>query len=131
MTFTLVAQIKRKATLTPQEFRNHYDTVHVPLLKSLVGPAFPLTHTRHYITRLLESPFPPMRYREGFKGSEIEFDAISIMVFRNAEHFEEFRNVFFQVEVQKTMKEDEERFQDTEWKMACKVEEPVVTTLED
>jgi hypothetical protein len=130
MTHTIVAQIKRKPTLTPHDFRHYYDTVHVPLLKSLVGPAFPLTHTRHYITRLAESPFPAVRYREGFKGSEVDFDAVTIMVFRDTAHFDHFREVFFRESVQKSMREDEEKFQDTEWKMACAVEEPVVTKLE-
>ncbi|KAI8935080.1 hypothetical protein NX059_007675 [Plenodomus lindquistii] len=127
----MIAQIRRNQDMTPSEFRNHYDTVHVPLLKSLVGPAFPLTHTRHYITRLPKSPFPAVRYREGYKGSEVEFDALTIMVFRDTEHFKEFRNAFAEKEVQRQMREDGAIFLDEEWKMACAVDEPVVTTLDE
>ncbi|KAH9897404.1 hypothetical protein F4778DRAFT_743465 [Xylariomycetidae sp. FL2044] len=49
--------------MSPADFRHHYDTAHVPLLKSLVGPAFPLTHTRNYVTRnpagATTPPLPP------------------------------------------------------------------------
>lgn len=133
----MVAHVKRKDELTPLEFRTYYDTKHVPLLKSLFGSAFPISHTRFYITRSsVLSPatgmnpneaFPAVRYREGFRGSEVDFDAIAILVFRDNEHFNTFKEMFFQEDIQRKVKDDEKNFQDTGYKMACALEEPVVT----
>jgi hypothetical protein len=138
MTHTMVAQIKRKPGMTPLQFRNHYETVHVPLLQSLFGIEFPLSHTRHYVTRLplsetqqsgtnSNSDFPAVRYREGFKGSNVEYDAISILLFRDLEHFNRFKNLFFEPKIQRQVREDEVNFQDVEYKLACALEEAVTT----
>ncbi|KAF1972134.1 hypothetical protein BU23DRAFT_166488, partial [Bimuria novae-zelandiae CBS 107.79] len=51
MTFSLLLFITRKPTLTPAEFKAHWDNTHVELLKSIAGDKFPLTHTRRYIAR--------------------------------------------------------------------------------
>lgn len=53
MTYTIVDLIRRKQDITPEQFRNYYNNVHVPLLKLLMGDTFPLTHTRHYVSRIL------------------------------------------------------------------------------
>lgn len=133
----MVAQIKRKAGITPLQFRTHYDTVHVPLLQSLFGVEFPLSHTRHYIARrAIAAPrsgtnsnddYPAILYREGFKGSDVEYDAIAILVFRDNEHFNRFKDMFFQEDIQQKIRDDEENFQDTQYKMACALEEAVTT----
>lgn len=51
MTYTLVALRRRREGTTPAQFRAYYDNTHVPLLRSLAGALFPLSHTRHYVTR--------------------------------------------------------------------------------
>jgi hypothetical protein len=40
--------MKRRSGITPHQFKEHFETVHIPLLKSVVGEDFPLSHTRHY-----------------------------------------------------------------------------------
>lgn len=51
MPFTIVLFAWRKPNTSPAEFKHHYETTHLPLLKSIAGERFPLTHTRHYIQR--------------------------------------------------------------------------------
>ena len=51
MTFTLLCFIHKATHLTADEFRDHYENIHVPLVKSLVGNPedLPLQYKRHYI----------------------------------------------------------------------------------
>ena len=51
MTRTLVFLVTRNPSLKPAQFRNHYETIHMPLLLNSVGDTFPTTHTRVYIER--------------------------------------------------------------------------------
>ncbi|KAL5337429.1 hypothetical protein BJX70DRAFT_246322 [Aspergillus crustosus] len=51
MTFKALLFVTRKPGLTPTEFRTHYDTVHLPLIQSLGGADFPLSHKRLYLSR--------------------------------------------------------------------------------
>ncbi|KAK7932722.1 hypothetical protein PG985_003434 [Apiospora marii] len=67
MTYTVVALRRRKEGTTPAQFRAYYDNTHVPLLRSLSGSLFPLSHTRHYVTRTQEAtvvsaPKPPAEH---------------------------------------------------------------------
>lgn len=43
--------ITRNPALTPSQFKTHYETVHVPLIKALAGSDWPLSHKRTYIAR--------------------------------------------------------------------------------
>ncbi|KAL1629224.1 hypothetical protein SLS56_005447 [Neofusicoccum ribis] len=51
MPYTVLIFAYRKPGLTPEEFKNHYENVHVPLIKSIAGDKFPLSHPRSYINR--------------------------------------------------------------------------------
>ena len=51
MTFTILIFAYRKPGLTPAQFRIHGEQIHIPLIKSLTGPLFPLSHVRRYIHR--------------------------------------------------------------------------------
>lgn len=150
MTYTITALIYRKPGLTPAEFRTHYDTVHVPLLKSLVGESFPITHTRNYVMRThadapsdgsapKRSPTPSAQNSASddwlptlYKGqpSDFPFDSVTVMVWENKAVFDRFCEIFYQEEVQKAMREDEEKFKDTRFEMVCALEEPVFTARE-
>ena len=35
--------------LTLPEYKNHYDNIHVPLVRNLTGENFPPLHTRYYV----------------------------------------------------------------------------------
>ncbi|KAI1322970.1 EthD domain-containing protein [Xylariaceae sp. FL0255] len=48
MPYSVLVFAHRKRGVTPEQFRAHYDEVHVPLVRELAGTAFPLSHTRRY-----------------------------------------------------------------------------------
>ena len=54
MTQSVLALIQRKVGTTPTEFYEHYENIHMPLLKELFSDVFPQSHTRYYVVR--ESP---------------------------------------------------------------------------
>ena len=138
MTYTVVALIKRKPGITPEQFRAHYEDTHVPLLKSLVGPTFPLTHTRNYVTRSAQStttpapgpgggedPYPPTMYMG--QPSEVSYDSVTVMVWADKEAFDKFCEVFYREDVALKMQEDEQVFLDKSFRVVYAVEEPLVT----
>ncbi|KIW95559.1 uncharacterized protein Z519_04144 [Cladophialophora bantiana CBS 173.52] len=52
----------RLPTLTTTQFRDYMEDTHVPLVKSLLSPKHPLTHTRYYTNKdsghVIGSPSP-------------------------------------------------------------------------
>lgn len=50
MAFRAMLVIFRKPDISPEAFKEHYEEIHVPLLKSLAGNEFP-KHTRNYVQR--------------------------------------------------------------------------------
>ncbi|RYO80920.1 hypothetical protein DL766_009164 [Monosporascus sp. MC13-8B] len=142
MTYTVVALIRRKEGIKPAEFRSHYDNVHVPLLKSLVGSTFLLSHTRNYVTRIptgdpLNSTdsqhdesaanldFAPVLY-EG-QASDLNYDSLTVMVWEDKAAFDEFSRIVSTKEVFDKMSEDNKNFLDTTFRLVYAVEEPVIT----
>ncbi len=145
MTYTVVAHIRRRQDITPSEFRTHYDTVHVPLLKSLVGTAFPLTHTRNYVTRIPNTSdatpptpdksqasgkvpgteFAPIMYRG--EASSVDYDSLTVLVWEDYPAFERFLEVFSSKEVSEKILEDEKNFKDQSVKRIYALEHPSTT----
>src|SRR4051812_23600920 len=54
MTFTFLLFVTRKPTITPAEFKFHWNPTHVEVIKSSVGEAFPSPHPPRYIARPAE-----------------------------------------------------------------------------
>lgn len=94
MTFRVVLFAFRKAGLTPQDFKHHYETVHVPLVRQMTGSLFPLAHSRRYISRLdaPEHQADENQKAEVISGeaSEIPYDAITEMKFETRDDFYKF-----------------------------------------
>jgi len=42
----------RRPDLSPTEFKAHMESVHVPLIKKLMGAHYPTTYLRHYVQRV-------------------------------------------------------------------------------
>lgn len=55
MPYSLLLLVYRKPGLTPEEFKIHYETVHIPLMQRIACEKFPLTHTRRYINRTVDT----------------------------------------------------------------------------
>jgi hypothetical protein len=116
MTFKLLLFATRKPTLTPAEFRTHWETVHTPLIQSIAGSAFPLSHTRRYIAR---TPSPsstsdtsntwPAAVLVGAQ-EDFSYDGIAELVFEDQGAFEKFMGVVSGEEAAKRIADDEEAF---------------------
>lgn len=123
MPFTFLLFIPRNPALTPTEFKTHWETIHIPLLKSIAGPLFPLTHTRHYISRPAQDPSHPDPKSNSDKDNEawpaavlvgtqedFTYDGIAELVFENEVAFHTFMAKMGEEENAKRISEDEERF---------------------
>lgn len=105
--FTIVVFVTRKPGLSPAAFKDHYENKHLPLLQSLAGPIFPISHTRHYLARDPVNPdHPPIVVwgsPEGF-----DYDVFVEVTFESEAALQEFQKVMVSPEVL----EDEDRFTD-------------------
>lgn len=87
MTYRILLFIYRKPGMTPGEFKQHYENVHVPLMQKISGPYFPLTHTRRYIQRTrqpdsaTEAKYPATVLSGSQK--DFEYDAVSELTFED------------------------------------------------
>jgi hypothetical protein len=103
MPYTVIVYETRNPSLTPAEFANHYDNVHIPLLKEVVGQAFPVSHHRYYFKRVegggettgTESGTAPPLVFYG-TAEDFTYDAVVLMVFEDIEHFIRFKDAYDQ-----------------------------------
>ena len=83
MTYTLLCFVQKAQHLSAEEFKNHYENVHVPLVKSLVkNPEdLPLQYKRHY-----------------FSAGETQkrYSALTTLEFRNEQAAQRFHTVLSQ-----------------------------------
>lgn len=110
------------------EFKEHYENIHVPLLKSVTGASFPISHTRHYVaraesgagdragvrtasTKRLEATAPVVLV--GTK-DDVAWDAFATLTFRDELHFQQFFALVNDPAAAERIQEDEEKFSDAE-----------------
>lgn len=91
MVYSVILHVPRKPGLSPEEFKHHWEKIHIPLLKQLVGYDFPLSHTRHYIERPFDSTLErgDLTKSEGPSGVGA-IDGVAILTFASKEHYERF-----------------------------------------
>ena len=125
MTYTITVQGTRSPDLTPQQFLTHNEEVHIPLLRSLVGDSFPLSHTRHYVKR---SPNPPHAAMV-FVGAQedVPYDMTGTLVFNDEEHFQRYMTRLQEPDAAAKMAEDAERYMKKGSLRIWAVEEGTVT----
>lgn len=103
----LLVLTAQRPDLTPDQYKHHYENVHIPLLRRLLGDAFLLTQERNYIPRSADGSV------EALIGSgDLAYDCITISVFTDGEHLQ--RAVAESNDPQKKAKreEDEAKFLD-------------------
>jgi hypothetical protein len=118
MTFKILLFAYRKSGTTPAQFREHYENKHVPLICSVTGNLFPLTHTRWYIQRSAgkaegtsrNADFPAT-VLQGTQ-ADADFDAIAELTFVDEAAFQAFFEFYMNQEAAKELHEDEARFLD-------------------
>jgi len=143
MPYHIVAFLWRKPTLTPTQFRHHYETQHMPLLTALMGPAMSAKHTRHYITRTenpaissdptlsidslssVNAKYPTTAYAGD--GKDIDYDVYTEMEFEDMEMFTAFAMRLQELEKDGRLQEDEDRFLLMQKRVVVAKEEPCVT----
>lgn len=128
MTFTFLLFITRKPSLTPEEFKNHWESVHIPLLKEIAGDTFPTTHTRRYIARPVElNSSWPAAVLVGTQ-DDFTYDGVAELVFRDEEAFRKFFGVVSEPANKARIEEDEEAFIVREAMRAVGLGDTVVTS---
>lgn len=91
MPYTIISFLARKPDLSHADFKQYYETSHVPLLKTVVGDDFPLSHTRHYVdpdTASLTSytDFWVAPVQDEF----FQYDVVTVYTFVDRQHWERF-----------------------------------------
>ena len=124
MTFTVLSLAVRKAGTTHEEFREHYENNHMPLLKSIFGDAFPISHTRYYV-------------KPDEQGNAVTFvgpqalnnvDCYGLLVFEDEAHFGRLMETMGVPENGKKVQEDDHKFLDHESYRVLPVTGPFATT---
>lgn len=117
MSYRVVLHANRKPGMTPQDFKSHYEDVHVPLVKQMSADLFPITHTRRYVSRPRESSTNPVNETnnsaETSSPSGPGYDAIIEMVFENEETFHKFSSLLAHPDNAPKIAEDCALFLDT------------------
>lgn len=113
--FKILAFLARKPSLTTEQFIDHYENHHVPLICSLGAP--PPTYKRNYLLR--DQPLLP--------GDAIAFDVVTEQVFADRAAFESWLAIMRTPGNRERVHEDEARFLDHTRYFAYVVEEHVTT----
>jgi hypothetical protein len=107
----LLIYASRKPGLSIEEFKDHYENKHVPLVKSLAGDLFPKSHTRYYFTKDATSGSEASHVIMG-QPSDFPWDSTTILTFADDEHFNKCMAIMQDEEVSKKLAADEGIFTD-------------------
>jgi hypothetical protein len=89
------------SSLNLTQYADHYDNVHIPLVKSLTGANFPAVHTRHYFggnAAFVNASYP------------VDWDSMAVMSFRDQAHALTFLGILNTPENKAKVAADEELF---------------------
>ncbi|KAF7513053.1 hypothetical protein GJ744_011319 [Endocarpon pusillum] len=95
--YIIVSFETRKPELSPAEFKDYYDNVHVPVIQEAMGSSFPKSHARYYVKQQSEDPnnanstLPLVLIGSV---ADIDYDALVIMTFENRQQFLEFQTKY-------------------------------------
>ncbi|PSN71308.1 hypothetical protein BS50DRAFT_280020 [Corynespora cassiicola Philippines] len=126
MTYSIVLFVSRKPGLSIAQFRHHWEEIHVPLLKSLTGNSFPLSHARNYVARVEDGAGERAGVRTASSKKadstapvvlvgnkeDVDWDGFATLTFRDELHFQQFFALVNQPEAADKIQEDEEAFSD-------------------
>jgi len=100
---TVFVLLKRKAGMTFDEFRAHYEANHAKLGEKYFGHLFH-SYRRHYIPE-------GMRFSDG-ETIENSYDCLTELVFREEGGYAELKRIAGDPEIHQILKEDEAKFLD-------------------
>jgi hypothetical protein len=116
MPYTVFVFATRNPTITSEQFKSHWEDTHIPLVKSLVGPLFPLHYKRHYFARTERKGFggPANRDNPAFllRGSpdNFDFDAVAELMWEDEKTFQEFYKAIHTTKTAAKLAVDENQF---------------------
>jgi hypothetical protein len=87
--------------LTLTQYKNHYDNIHVPLVRNLTGENFPPLHTRYYV-----GGTPAFVNASAV----VDWDSMAVMSFRDQAQAVGFMGVLGREDVKEIVSRDEEEF---------------------
>jgi hypothetical protein len=136
MTYSILLFVTRKPTLSTEEFKDYWENKHIPLLKSLTGPHFPLRCTRRYLARIDRKGFGGPANRDHpllvLRGNvdEFDYDGVAEMSWEDEKAFHKFYRAIWQTDVAVKLAADEESFMDVSRFKAVTVGETLETNRE-
>lgn len=114
--FKVIWLLRRKAGITPEAFRHHYETSHAALAREHFGELL-LRYTRNYKTETWGGGVPTAASGEGAAGGgfgpiDWPYDCIAEWVMPNEAAFAEINRRFADPVIGKAFHDDEEHFLD-------------------
>jgi hypothetical protein len=111
MSFSLLLFATRRPDLSPEEFKAHWETKHVPLIKSIAGDQFPISHTRTYLARpaQAENATWPAAVLVGSQ-EDFAYDGFAELVFPDEAAFKSFFALVSEPDNAAKIAADEEKF---------------------
>jgi hypothetical protein len=111
MSFRLLLFVTRRPDLSPEEFKAHWETKHVELIKSIAGDQFPISHTRTYLARpaQAENATWPAAVLVGSQ-EDFSYDGFAELVFADEAAFKSFFALVSEPENAAKIAADEEKF---------------------
>lgn len=133
MTYTIILFVTRKPELSPEEFKHHYENVHIPLAQRLCAGNWPFRFTRQYLARITRKGFggpanpdrPPLLLRGD--AQDIDYDCVSEMTFDSEDAFQAFYKRVYDKDVAAKLAADEMTFLELEKTRVVVVGETVST----
>jgi hypothetical protein len=131
MNYTVVSFETRKPELSPAEFEDYYDNVHVHVVQEAMGSSFPKSHVRYCLKRQSNDPnnvnntLPLV-----FIGSidDVDYDAIVIMTFENQKQLLEFQSKYWEPDIATKIGASAEKFIVQSKQRVVGLESPHATT---
>ncbi|KAJ3521534.1 hypothetical protein NM208_g13248 [Fusarium decemcellulare] len=111
MTFTVLMLVYRNPNMTPNQFKDHYENKHIPLMKSLAGKSFPISHTRRYIQRAGADQQYAATVLGGSQ-ADFEYDCVSELKFETEDGFKAMSTLLASPELSPQVGEDCAEFMD-------------------
>jgi hypothetical protein len=108
----MFVMLKRKPGISQAEFRQHYETSHIPLC-SEVFDGLIVRFSRYFVKSAI--PFPGQWSERENSCDAPAYDALSFYTFRDAAAFTEYERRMADTGTSKRLREDEDKFLDREF----------------
>lgn len=105
--FKAMMFLRRKADLSHEQFRDHFENVHARMAQRHIGHLM-IGYHRNYPSVVLEGP------RSNRRSREPRFDCVSEWFLPNREAYEAIQAMFGDTPMGREFREDEEKFLDRE-----------------